>query len=185
MARTRYTRELLEPVVQGSTNYWQVVQRLGLRPNGAQNHRLKAIILELGISTTHFVRNPTGGRGHQVTPAERLVFDRNTGKREGSDKLFRALIAVGHPNRCSKCGQDDVWQGDPLRLHVDHINGDGRDNRPDNLRLLCPNCHSQTSTYCGRNKRRPLPPPPTPTLPESHSKPHRGVPDPESRVLRA
>lgn len=53
---------------------------------------------------------------------------------------------------CSICKTTD-WCGKPLTLHLDHINGVHHDNRLDNLRVLCPNCHSQTDTYCGRNPR--------------------------------
>jgi predicted RNA-binding Zn-ribbon protein involved in translation (DUF1610 family) len=53
--------------------------------------------------------------------------------------------------KCSKCGIDS-WQGEPIVLELDHINGINIDNRLSNLRYLCPNCHSQTDTYCGRNK---------------------------------
>ena len=52
---------------------------------------------------------------------------------------------------CSKCGIDS-WQGETIVLDLDHINGDNTDNRLGNLRYLCPNCHSQTDTYKGRNK---------------------------------
>ena len=53
--------------------------------------------------------------------------------------------------RCSKCGIDS-WQGETIVLDLDHINGNNCDNRLENLRYLCPNCHSQTNTYKGRNK---------------------------------
>lgn len=53
--------------------------------------------------------------------------------------------------KCSKCGIDN-WCGETIILDLDHINGDNRDNRLENLRYLCPNCHSQTDTYKGRNK---------------------------------
>jgi len=53
--------------------------------------------------------------------------------------------------KCSKCGIDS-WHGETIVLDLDHINGDNRNNRLENLRFLCPNCHSQTDTYKGRNK---------------------------------
>jgi len=51
---------------------------------------------------------------------------------------------------CNHCDIKDSWNGDIINLHLDHINGDNRDNRLDNLRFLCPNCQSQTDTYCGK-----------------------------------
>lgn len=56
-------------------------------------------------------------------------------------------------NRCDECGIDE-WQGKPLSIHVDHINGVRDDHRLVNLRMLCPNCHSQTETYGGKNVGR-------------------------------
>jgi len=54
---------------------------------------------------------------------------------------------------CVDCQNDGTWQGKPLSLQVDHINGDSDNNLPENLRLLCPNCHSQTPTWTGRRKK--------------------------------
>jgi 5-methylcytosine-specific restriction endonuclease McrA len=54
---------------------------------------------------------------------------------------------------CYECGITH-WLGQPLSLHLDHINGVANDHRIENLRILCPNCHSQTETFAGRNVRR-------------------------------
>jgi len=55
------------------------------------------------------------------------------------------------PYKCGICGIQE-WNGKKLSLHLDHINGINNDHRLENLRFLCPNCHSQTHTYTGRNK---------------------------------
>ena len=69
--------------------------------------------------------------------------------------LRKRLLAEGlKRNECERCGINR-WRGKPLCLQLHHINGDGRDNRLENLQLVCPNCHSQTDNYGGRNRRRP------------------------------
>lgn len=68
----------------------------------------------------------------------------------------RRLLETGElKNECSICGITD-WLGQPLSLQIDHRDGNGKDHRPENVRLLCPNCHSQTPTFGGRNVGRRL-----------------------------
>jgi hypothetical protein len=75
-------------------------------------------------------------------------------KREKPKALRRALEDTGRPYLCAECGIGDSWNGRPLTLHVDHIDGQFWDCRIDNLRFLCPNCHGQTATYAGRKSKQ-------------------------------
>ena len=71
----------------------------------------------------------------------------------GSLLKKRLISEKGWEDRCMNptCpSPSSEWDGKPLVLHLDHINGDHSDNRIENLRILCPNCHSQTLTYCGK-----------------------------------
>lgn len=64
--------------------------------------------------------------------------------------LKRILLTAGEKYKCNHCNITE-WKGKPINLDLDHINGDTFDNTLKNLRFLCPNCHSQTKTYKGRN----------------------------------
>ena len=86
----------------------------------------------------------------QAMPVEVLL----TGKRNRTHVKSR-LISAGllDDAGCAECGIAE-WLGEPLILELHHVNGDGKDNRLENLQLLCPNCHSQTETFSGRNNAR-------------------------------
>jgi len=74
--------------------------------------------------------------------------------RKGRGNIKRRILAAGlKEERCEECGITD-WNGQKLSLHLHHVNGDGADNRLENLELLCANCHSLTDTYAGRNRHR-------------------------------
>jgi 5-methylcytosine-specific restriction endonuclease McrA len=92
-----------------------------------------------------------------ITPRPRLEPIENVlsrGRRRSRHHVkLRLLTATLKEQRCEQCGLSD-WRGRPLALELHHVNGDGHDNRLENLVLLCPNCHSQTDTWGGRNKSR-------------------------------
>jgi transposase len=76
-----------------------------------------------------------------------------SGRRTNRTHLKQRLLAEGlKKNRCERCGIES-WLGEPLSMALHHINGDGLDNRLENLALLCPNCHAQTPNFSGRNRR--------------------------------
>jgi 5-methylcytosine-specific restriction endonuclease McrA len=146
----------LSALVQRCRSRAEVIRALGFEPTRSTYRILHEQIARNGIDTAHFeaghaAMRRSRRRRYRTTLDEVLV--------EGSSyvavaTLKRRLIEEGllEP-RCRQCGID-AWQGQPIVLHLDHINGIRNDHRLENLRLLCPNCHSQTETYCGRNKGR-------------------------------
>lgn len=89
----------------------------------------------------------------RTRPVEMPLEELLTGRRSRNHVKIRLIRAGILENRCEECGLSE-WRGKALSIHIDHINGVKDDHRLENLRMLCPNCHSQTDTYGARNKRR-------------------------------
>ncbi|MEU6342309.1 HNH endonuclease [Streptomyces sp. NPDC046977] len=149
----RWTREILASAVASCTNMTEVLRHLGVDVVGGQHTHISGRIRAFGIDTSHFFITPHGSR-HRSPDGVLVEQDPSTARRMQSDRLKRAMLAKGVIERCALCGTGPEWCDLPLPLEVDHRNGDWRDNRLPNLRLLCPNCHSTTDTYRGRGKLR-------------------------------
>ncbi|MFH8620397.1 HNH endonuclease signature motif containing protein [Streptomyces vietnamensis] len=150
----RWTREVLAEAVAASTNMCDVLRRLGVEVVGGQHTHISRRVKAHGIDTSHFHAPSRQGRPWRPRTPEALLVEQ-TGRqtrRIPSDRLTWAMTESGVRKQCAMCGNEAVWRGRPIPLEVDHIDGDWRNNRIENLRFLCPNCHSTTDTYRGRGK---------------------------------
>ncbi len=149
----KYTKELLEPVVQKSINYSDVVRNLGLKLAGGTVNHIKSRIEKFNISTDHFSKAPWN-KGKQSNfrkkSSDILILLPPNSHRAKSHQLKRALIEEGIGYICLECGINK-WNNKKLTLDVDHKDGDWKNNLKENLRFLCPNCHSLTKTYKSKN----------------------------------
>ncbi|MDX2408691.1 HNH endonuclease signature motif containing protein [Streptomyces microflavus] len=154
----RWTKEVLQAAVASSTTMCEVLRRLGLEVVGGQHTHISRRVKTLGIDTSHFSAPVRKGEVRRRRPEELLV-DRsqNLARRIPGERLKRAMVALGATERCALCGTGRTWRDRPLPLEVDHIDGNWRNNQPQNLRFLCPNCHSTTDAYRGRGKGRRTP----------------------------
>ena len=151
--RNKYTKETLEELVKNSTSVLEIIRKLGLKESGGTHTHITKRIKDFNIDISHFLGKASNhGKSHKggckkLEWQECLVL-REKGVRQKSFILRRALIDSGEEYKCNECGIKD-WLGKNLVLHVDHKNGNWLDDRKENIRFLCPNCHSQSSNYCG------------------------------------
>ncbi|GHF97020.1 HNH endonuclease signature motif containing protein [Streptomyces zaomyceticus] len=147
----------LRAAVTAAASFADVMRALGLQVSDQNHRRVRRRVAELGLDTSHFKRR-TWGTVRVAAPkaiAHTVFRVRPEGSsRESRDRLHRALTEVGVPYRCVECGNEGSWRGGLITLQIDHINGDWLDNRQENLRYLCPNCHSKTATWCRGGGRR-------------------------------
>ncbi|MGW0751009.1 HNH endonuclease [Streptomyces sp. NPDC002587] len=154
--RVKPDRDTLRQAVAESDSLAQVLRRLGRPVSGSHHGALKQWIEEERLSASHFL-----GRAHQrgrrgtvpLKPTAEILVKHDGERRTRTHLLRRALRETGVPERCDMCGTLPEWGGRPMTLEVDHVNGDWSDDRAENLRLLCPNCHAVTDTWCRGGQR--------------------------------
>ncbi len=157
-ARPDIDDERLQAVLEGATTLADAMRALGLDPsNGSACRWFRERIDASGIPRDELLgRAWATGRTSPTKPPRPIdeVLVRDSPFRGGSSTLRDRLVREGLiEESCATCGLTQ-WRGRPAPLQLDHVNGDPRDNRRENLRLLCANCHAQTPTFAGRNARR-------------------------------
>lgn len=153
--RRSWTDEQLAEAVKDSKSYRAVLLRLQLVPAGGNYQQVQTRVKILQLSTSHFTgaRWNVGKRYHISTRPDLeslLVKDSHVQSFKLKNRLYESGIKTPE---CELCGWAQMSVDGRVPVELDHINGDHHDNRIENLRILCPNCHSLQTTHRGKNKK--------------------------------
>jgi len=151
---------LFQQTINESSTIVEVLNKLGLSPYNGNHRTLRARIVEENIDMSVFdsnhkewlkskTKNATLSRYR--TNDEIFVVNSDFQRRCLKDRIIKEKLKE---YKCQECANAGRWCGKELSLQLDHINGINNDNRLENLRFLCPNCHSQCPTYGGKNIKR-------------------------------
>lgn len=147
----RYTESTLKPIIDQSKSWAEVCRRFGVKPNTGSQYHISNVAKKMNIDFSHFT-GQGWSKGKKFPPRLPIEEYLKKNKWASSDRLKKRLIKEGiKENKCEECGLSE-WRGKELPLELDHINGDHDDNRLENLKISCPNCHAVKT----RKERRSL-----------------------------
>jgi hypothetical protein len=154
--KRKWKIEDLPTIVSSSYSIREVITKLGLVPAGGNYQQIRHTIKTLRIKTDHFTgQGWRKNRTFKFTPKihlENILVINSTFQ---SHKLKLRLFEAGLKNpKCEICDWAEISVDGRVPIELDHINGDHKDNRISNLRILCPNCHSLQPTHRGRNLKK-------------------------------
>lgn len=141
----------LAELFRASYSYSEVISKCGLDVRSSYIKLLKKIVSSRSIDVSHFKLVGFAPNVSVLRVSNDEIFMENS-KVKASTAKDRILSQKIIPTICAICGNTGEHHGKPLTLQLDHINGNNNDHRLLNLRFLCPNCHSQTETFTGRNQ---------------------------------
>ncbi len=132
-------------------NMLDLCHRMGIKNVGGEDYReVRNLAKELGIELKFSFKKTPKKRKSVKLPHEKIFVKNSTISTTNLKKIILRDKLKEYKCENPECGISE-WHGKPISLQMHHINGDHHDNRLENLQFLCPNCHSQTDTYAGRN----------------------------------
>lgn len=153
----KYTKEKLESIAKESSSIREVLQKVNLAPRGGNYAIMKNRLAKMEIDISHFKGNGWR-RGLKFNTGKKKLdelFIKNSVYTSGSPYQSSKLKAIIFRNnlkerRCEICNVEN-WNKKELSFELHHIDGDSSNNELINLQILCPNCHSQTDNFRGKN----------------------------------
>lgn len=153
---TKYTKEEIEKIVIESKSLSDVCRGMNISTKGSNYYTARRYIEYFNLDISHFETKDEQLKKLNIfktIPLIKILVENSTYL--NTHTLKRRLLKEGLKfNKCEICDLESEWNHKPLIMQLDHINGTSNDNRIENLRMICPNCHSQTETFCGKNKSK-------------------------------
>jgi Zn finger protein HypA/HybF involved in hydrogenase expression len=148
------SKEEFQEIIDRSSSFLDVLKELNLNSYNGNHRTLKKRIIEENINLDKLKNN------------RKILYSKRTGKKTEPENVLKENSTCGRgiikkiiirnnliEYKCLKCGNNGTWENEKITLQLEHKNGINDDNRIENLCFLCPNCHSQTKTFSGRNSK--------------------------------